>query len=798
MANGDHDTMLPGSQLSQSPGLAPLFTTLFLLGFTGQGCGDTSPDSDVISDATDNDTAEVQEWCESGNLYSHVDPLIGTGGGGFWGGGNGFAGAAAPFGLVRVGPDTQGEGDNFDPVHHSGYYYHDTMIAGFSQTHMHGTGITAYGNFMVSPVLDASADMNFETDWRQGFDKALELAEPGYYSVTLDSGVTAELTATERVAYHRYLFPQDTAVPCIILNAGHALTNNFILESSINLNRQTLEFTGRMRQLGGFSFEIGGLTVFVKGLLMQQPERIMAWDDNSGFREDISECSGSMSCRVAVCYPAGTVAAEIRVAVSFVSAEGAAVNLDAEGHHTFEEVQNATADTWRKLLDPFCPTGGTQDELTTFASALYRVFLMPTLMTDADGNYPGIDKKVHHSETGRYYSDFSLWDTYRTEHPLLTLVYPDIQRDFVMSMITMAREGGYLPLWPFVNGETNIMVGAPAEIVVADSYLKGIDFPHEEGLDLALKTALGPTAEDSQFFGRDGIEDYLTDGFVPADAQSGSVSKTLEYAVADNALCAMATGLGRTDVTSTLCDNRMNYKNLWNTEHRFFLGRNKNGTFPQAATFSPDGIAGDALDESNRDFVEGNPWHYLWFAPHDPEGLIELNGGNEAFVQRLEKFFADSRAEEESIPADLTLKGASRRYYWHGNEPGLHTAWLFSSAGRQDLTCSTVHWLMETYYGPTADGLPGNDDAGALSAWYVFSAMGIYPNPGTDNYWLGCPMFPEMKVKLPGGILKITSLATDTTNRTNILTTLNETPLDGGIITWHQIRNGGALNFTTD
>ena len=763
------------------------------------GCAGDGGNSDVIDDAgTDaiSDTVTDQgTWCDPEPLYAAVDPSIGTGGGGFWGGGNGFMGAAAPFGLVRPGPDTQGDGDTFDPTHHSGYWYHDPYIAGFSQTHMHGTGITAYGNFMISPVFDLDAPLMYESEYRQAFDKATELARPGHYEVTLESGVTAELTATPRVAFHRYHFPDDGREPCLMLNMGHALTMNFIIESALDLDATTGAFSGHLKQLGGFSFEIGGLTVWINGRLVQPPSRVMSWDDNFGFRDGNAGCVGAMSCVVAACWPAGTPEVEVRVAVSFLAAEGAAANLDAEGQETFDQTTKNTAATWKGLLNRFCPEGGTPEELETFASALYRVFLMPTLVTDADGSYPAMDKTAKKVDWGTYYSDFSLWDTYRTEHPLLALVYPEHQRDFVMSMIQMARDGGYLPLWPFVNGETNIMVGAPAEIVVADSWLKGVDFPHEEGFDLALRTALGPADEDSQFFGREGIEEYLENGWVAADLQGGSVSKTLEYAVADNALCLMARGLARTDAEGTLCANSQTYRNLWHPDHKFFLGRAADGTFPRAATFDPAAIAGDVLAESNGDYTEGNPWHYLWFVPHDPAGLIELNGGDETFVSRLSAFFADSAAEEDGIPDDIESKGVSRLYYWHGNEPGLHTAYLFSSAGRQDLACLTVRDLMTTNYGPEPDDLPGNDDCGALSAWYVFSAMGLYPNAGTNDYWLGCPVFDRMRVRLPGGILEIVD---GTGDMAATGARLDGEPVGGGTITWESLKDGGVLSFGTD
>jgi predicted alpha-1,2-mannosidase len=745
-------------------------------------------DLEVEADEDGDDDTDIYSWFS----LDWVDPLIGTGGYGFWGGGNGTPGATRPFGMVKPSPDTQGTTETPDPLHHAGYYYHDDWIAGFSQTHMHGVGITSYGHILMLPRLGTALKGFSDQDYRTRFDKSSETVSPAYYAVTLENGIRVELTASDRVAWHRYSFPTESDDPrCVLIDIAHALPNNIITDARIDLAPEKGRFTATLLQLGGFSFDIGGLTMYAYGAFPPNPDYIATWN-SSGLEENRLSVEGSMTLGALICYENRDIL-ELQVGMSFASANGANANLENETTNaTFDSVLAEGQDQWRRLLSRIRIDSDNDDIRRQFYSALYRTLLMPTLMSDADETYLGFDGQLHEIATGRYYSDFSLWDTYRTQHPLLTIVYPEYQLEMVHSLLSMARQGGYFPKWAFANGETNIMVGTPADIVMADSFLKGLVFPFDEALDFSMLTVRAPTEPGSRFLGRESFSEHLDIGYIPADVEGGSVSKTQEYAVADQALCEMATRLGRTEYAELVCQTRFNHRNLWDEEHAFFLPLNEDGSsaWPD---FSPESIPPNVLDGKNSAFTEGNPWHYLFFAPHDASSLIEMNGGSESFNERLSNFFELSQDEFESLPDDPEVIGGNRLYYWHGNEPSLHTAYLFSSAGRPDLACQTVRWVMDTHYNSTPDGLPGNDDVGTLSAWLVFSMLGFYPNPGTDDYWLACPRVRRAEIQLADGLLVIRV----------------EGPLDGNVIpieyrfdgevlsqptlTWSMIRNGGEL-----
>lgn len=721
-----------------------------------------------------------------------VDPLIGTGGYGFWGGGNVSPAATRPFGLVKPSPDTHGIERTPDPLHHAGYYYHDELIAGFSQTHMHGVGITSYGHLLMMPRLGKQLDGFTDIDYRAGFDKSSEDVRPAYFAVTLDGDIRVEMTASDRVAWHRYRFPENTEeLRCVLIDVGHALPNNVILNTRIELDPQRGRFSATLKQIGGFSFEIGGLTMYASGAFPPDPAYFATWDGR-GLVEGRAKAEGAMLCGALVCYDDRDVL-DWQVAMSFASAEGAHANLETETPgEDFDSVRAEGERQWRQILSRIRIDAEDDDVRLQFYSALYRTLLMPTLMNDADGSYLGFDGELHQADWGRYYSDFSLWDTYRTQHPLLTIVYPEIQLDMVHSLLRMARQGGYFPKWAYANGETNVMVGDPADIVIADSFLKDLEFPFDEALDFSMLTVRGPTEPGSGYLGRESYYQHIELGYIPADAESGSVSKTQEYAVADQALCEMATRLGRDEDAKLVCQARYNYRNLWHEEHRFFLPRNRDGSdaWPD---FAPEDIPRDVLDGKNYAFTEGNPWHYLFFVPHDPPGLIALNGGDAPFVERLTEFFAWSREEYDSLPDDPEVIGGNRLYYWHGNEPSLHTAYLFASAGRPDLACQTVRWVMDTHYNSSPDGLPGNDDVGTLSAWLVFSILGFYPNPGTDDYWLACPRVRSAEIQLAGGVLRIRVEGPLEGNVIPVGYRFDGEALDRPFLTWPMIRKGGEL-----
>ncbi len=788
--------------MKERPGPFSLFLLALAL-FTGcsegnSGSSMTDGDTDLSLDGdqqvADGDI-EGEDVADTWFSLEWVDPLIGTGGYGFWGGGNCTPGATRPFGMVKPSPDTQGTDGTPDPLHHTGYYYHDDWIAGFSQTHMHGVGITSYGHVLMLPRLGRALQGFSDQDYRIRFKKSSETVSPAYYAVTLADGTRVELTASDRVAWHRYSFPSESTEPrCVLIDVAHALPNNLIMDARIDLDPEDGRFTATFLQIGGFSFDIGGLTMYASGAFPPNPDYVATWN-SAGLEENRLSAEGAMTLGALLCYGDKDVL-EIQVGMSFASADGADINLETETSDTnFDSVLAEGQDQWRRLLSRIRIDCESDDIRRQFYSALYRTLLIPTLMSDVDRSYLGFDGQLHETEQSRYYSDFSLWDTYRTQHPLLTIVYPEYQLEMVYSLLNMARQGGYFPKWAFANGETNIMVGTPADIVIADSYLKGLVFPFDEALDFSMLTVRASTEPGSGYFGRESFSEHLDIGYIPADAESGSVSKTQEYAVADQALCEMATRLGRTEDAELLCQTRFNHRNLWDEEHAFFLPLNEDGSsaWPD---FSLESIPQNVLDGKNSAFTEGNPWHYLFFAPHDAPGLIEMNGGPESFTERLSSFFDLSRDELESLPDDPEATGGNRLYYWHGNEPSLHTAYLFSSAGRPDLACQTIRWVMDTHYSSTPDGLPGNDDVGTLSAWLVFSMLGFYPNPGSDDYWLACPRVRNAEIQLADGVLNISVEGPLEGAVIPVKYRFNGDVLDHPMLTWPMIRNGGELVVT--
>jgi predicted alpha-1,2-mannosidase len=726
----------------------------------------------------------------------YVNPMIATGGSGFWGAGSGLPGAVAPSGLVKPSPDTAEEPPSkyAFQLHCSGYNYNERFITGFSQVHFYGTGVPDYAVLGLMPVNGYDPTGITVDKYRSTYKKETETAAPGYYAVTLDTGIKAEITASERAALHRYTFPEDGQEHCLLLNLGHTIPMTVILGSKFALDKQTGEFGATIQTFGGLTINFGGYTIHFKGRISPLPVKTGTWDSAHVFTEGRTNCAGEKGCGMMACFGQAPVV-EVSIGVSYVSQANAKTGLDAEaGSKSFDQVRAETREKWRSLLSRFEVKGGDAEKMTVFYTSLYHAFMMPTIQSDVDGSYFGFDKAVHKAHWGNYYSDFSLWDTYRTQHPFFTYFYRKEQRDMAMSLLSAAGQGGYFPKWSAANGETNCMVGTPADFVMADTYLKGIDIPASETFDLLMKTALHPTASGSGYVGREGVEDYLSLGWLPRERYAGSVAKTQEITYADEALCNMAKGLGRAEA-DILCRNRYNHRNLWSPTHLFFLPRKRDGTFPWEATFDPEKVPSDCFAPENSDYVEGNPWQYRWFAPHDAAWLIEQLGGREKFTAELVSFFEKSVAAEKSYVRGTDEWGSSRKYYWQGNEPNIHTPYLFSAAGRADLTCKYVRWIMDTYYLNAPDGLPGNDDAGTMSAWYLFSALGFYPIAGTDVYYVGCPLFPEVTAKLEGGTFRVTAEGPLESGAVPERIFWNGAELSKPELSWEMIKNGGELRF---
>ena len=478
----------------------------------------------------------------------------------------------------------------------------------------------------------------------------------------------------------------------------------------------------------------------------------------------------------------------LKLAISHVSIENARANLDAEaGAKDFDALLAEAQRTWEDKLSLIKLQGGTEQQKTIFYTALFRVFQMPTVFNDANGEYLGFDRKVHSAAGFQYFTDLSIWDTFRIVHPLYTLIAPKDQRDMVRSLVKMLEQGGWLPRWPSGHGYSNSMLGTPADVVIADTYLKGIrDFDVEQAYQAMRRTALAPTPPEAAFSGRQGVASYLQYGYCPAGLVERSVSRTLEFAWADDAIARLAEALGHSEDATRFREHARFYRNLWNPKTQYFQPRDAQGKFVEP--FKPLLLTYlDRGDKFTKDYVEGSALQWRWAVPFDAAGLISLFKSRDYFVAELNRFFA------QADPAMGTWSPGP--YYWHGNEPDLPAAYLFNEAGRPDLTQKWSRWILDHKYGVGNDGLDGNDDAGTLSAWYVFSSLGLYPIAGSDKYQLGAPLFAKAEVKLKNHPLVIVAENHAPDHRYVQQVWLNDTRLDRTWLRHAEIESGGVLRF---
>ncbi|MFH1465149.1 MAG: GH92 family glycosyl hydrolase [Pseudomonadota bacterium] len=730
---------------------------------------------------------EEHTWPEADPL-PWVDPFIGTGGKGF-GEGSSYPGARAPWGMVAISPDSRTEGTHIPGFHNGGYWYEDHLITGFSHLHLQGTGAPDYGNLLFMPWDGFCEALTHDESREAPFDHANEEASPGYYSVTFDDGVQAELTAGLRTGVHRYTFPAGSE-PTVVIDLEHQIEERAPeeedparLPAAFHLDPATGVVTGTTHAAGALSGRTGGFLVHFWAQVDPAPTTWGTWADADPVVESTDAEGYHLGGWLGWPTTGEPTIVTVKVGLSFVSPEAAAANWQAEAQGLeFDGLRAQTEELWRSEFDHLRVHGGTDRERTLFYSSLYRAMLMPNLRSDADGRYVGFDGEIHEEPDDPFYSDMSLWDTYRTLHPLVDLAYPEHAGAFASSLVRQAQQsGGCLPRWPCGQGDSGSMVGDPADIVLADAALKGIGgWDEQAGWEAATLCADGEKPSTALSGGRSHIESYLTRGWIGSDEESGSVSKTMEYAVADGAMAAWARARGSEDAAVRYGDRSRYYLNLWDAAEGFFRGRDSDGVFEDTT-----GWSGTSWEEA---YTEGNAWQYLWLAPHDPDRLADVFGGQEAALDLLDAFFADSAEEEDSLWPEL--------YYWHGNEPDLHVPFLYALLGAPERGAPWVRWVRETRYGTGADGIDGNDDGGTLAAWYVLAALGLYPVTGTPVYALGPPVFPRVEVWTPGGTLTIVAEGNPLPSAARWLgAALDGEVIEGGTLTHAQIARDGILRF---
>jgi predicted alpha-1,2-mannosidase len=719
-----------------------------------------------------------------GEFGRHVNPLIGTGGVSYLCG-NEFPGATVPFGMVRLSPDTVSSTGR-RATNTSGYYYRDSQILGFSHTRLAGTGAADGGNFLVIPVAGGDSADTVRHGLHAAYAHNNEIAFPAYYALSLpERGLRAELTATRRVGIHRYQFLRGDA-PHLLIHVSSVLGRGTSKDGHVRILPQTNEIEGSVRTFGTFSKRYGGISVHFVARCNRRFTSFGVWKDGSAAAREATADGDDVGADLDFDKNGSPSVVELKLAISYVSIANARENLDREaGTLTFDQALKQAIREWEEELGRIRVEGGTAREQTLFYTALYHALQMPTVFNDVNGYYLGFDGHVHRAEGFTYYTDMSLWDTFRTVHPLFTLIAPREQRDMAVSLVEMSRQGGYLPRWPSGNGYTNSMFGTPADIVLTETYLKGIhDFDVETAYQSMRKTALGPP-RNSRFSGRAGIEDYLKFGYCPSDLMKQSVARTLEYSYADHCISRLAAALGHADDAALFARHALSYRQLWNPRTQYFQPRDSHGAFVEE--FRP--LLLTYLDRGGKythAYVEGSALQWRWGVPYDAGALVSLFKSKDYFVDELEQFFSHSAPQVNVQP---------NAYYWHGNQPDLYSAYLFNAAGRPDLTKKWVRWILEDKYGDQENGLDGNDDGGTISAWYVLSSLGIFPTAGSDRYELVSPLWKRAEVNLGDHRLVITSEPGDANPRAIDRVRLNGSMLDRTSIAHREIVNGGTLSF---
>ena len=720
----------------------------------------------------------------AGPLGRDVNPFIGTGGISYLCGNN-FPGATMPFGMVRLSPDTVSSlGQR--ATNSSGYFYSDPRILGFSHTRLAGTGATDGGNFLVIPCAAESAK-TVRRGLNAPYSHSDELAFPGYYGVGLPKlGISAELTATRRVGLHRYTFlPNQT--PHLLIHVTSVLGKGSSKLGEARILPEANEVEGSVQTFGTFSKRYGGLKVYFVARFNRPIAEFSTWTGENASPGNAVANGDDVGVDLGFKPDEKRQALELKLAISYVSIANARANLEQEaGNFDFDQVVEKAVAEWEEKLSRIQVSGGTDRQRCIFRTALYHSLQMPTVFNDVNRDYLGFDRQVHKAEGFDYYTDMSLWDTFRTVHPLLNLIAPREQTDMLKSLLKMAEQGGFLPRWPAGGGYTGSMFGTPADIVMTESYLKGIrGFDAEAAYQFMHKTALGPVQPGSPFSGRVGIEHFLNYEYCPADLMKKSVASTIEYCYADQAIARLADALGHQEDAQVFQKHGRFYLNLWNPETQFFQPRNSNKEFSEE--FEPEMLTYiDLTGKFTHAYVEGSAWQWRWGVPSDASELVSLFKSREYFVEQLDQFFANS-------PAGVGLN--PNAFYWHGNQPDIHAAYLFNSADRPDLTQKWVRWIIDTKYGDRDNGVDGNDDGGTLSAWYVLSSLGIFPTAGTDRYEIGSPLWERVEIKLQDQPLVIIA-ENGAPDRPYVQKAwLNEKRIDRHWLQHAEIVNGGTLKF---
>ena len=768
--------MIPTTKLC--PHSSPAWLPVFLLALFILGAG-LSP------------VADAQALVSANDRLALVDPFIGTGPDGHT-----FPGATVPFGMVQLSPDTQIRPFKQSYKWASGYRYEDSTILGFSHTHFSGSGHSDLGDVLLQPI---SGDVQLEpgdsdkprSGYRSTFNHQKEQATPGYYAVDLlDYGIHAELTATARVGLHRYTYPAGK--PSHVLVDLRSSIYNYpgkVLWSRLRI-REDGTITG-MRETRGWA---PGRQLYFAIRFSQPIQQHSLYDrepipvEYHGFKTpgttpDNTQAIEGRGIVAVFGFDPQRQPLVVKVALSPVSEDGAIANMNAEvPGFDFDAARAAATAAWSKELarvDIRAPEA-TEKNLYT---AIYHAMLSPNLTMDVDGGYRGPDNQVHHASGFQFVSNLSLWDTFRAEQPLMTLLEPEARTaDLVNSMLASRRESpfGILPIWQEQGIETWCMIGYHAVPEIADAYVKGVrGFDADEALRAVIASATyGPYGS---------LDEYMRLGYVPVDRDDEAASKTVEYAFDDWTIARMAQGMGRADVGETFTKRAGNWRNNFNVKDGFVEPRLANGEY--RVPFDP------AKAGAGSGFTEGNAWQYSWYQPQDVQGLIDLLGGKQQLIDKLDAMF-DAKVDPHQYAEVEDISGMIGQYI-HGNEPSHHLAYLYDYASAPVRTQERLGQIVESQYRPAPDGQVGNDDLGQMSAWLLFTSLGFYPvAPASNEYVIGRPFVDEATLNLPNGkTFKVVAEHLSAANAYIKAVTLNGKPLERMFLRHQEIMQGGELRF---
>nr|WP_316931990.1 GH92 family glycosyl hydrolase [Hymenobacter sp. DG25B] len=660
-----------------------------------------------------------------------------------------------------------------------GYHYSDSTIVGFSHTHLSGTGIGDLGDVAVmpttGPVLVRKGTLQHpDQGFVSRFSHREEHVRPGYYAVRLKRyDIQAELTATERVGFHRYTFPKSDAAHLIVdlqQGIGWDLATDTHLEQ---LNDSTLV---------GYRYSKGWAVdqrLYFAAVCSKPIQHFTSLQVLDTLGNTLPATTGNRLKGVLTFATQAGEKVQLKVGISPVSTAGALANIRAEiPHWNFDKVVAQADAAWNQELQKV-QVQANESRLTTFYTALYHTMMAPSVFNDHNGDYRGTDQQVHQNPGFTNLTTFSLWDTYRAAHPLFTLLQPARVNDMISSMLAIYQQQGKLPVWHLMGNETNCMVGYSAVPVVADAYLKGF-----RGFDAALAyEAVRATAMRDE----SGLQAVKALGYIPANSEAESVSKGLEYAIDDWCIAQMARAMGKTDDYAYFSKRAKNYANYFDRQTGFMRGRV--AAHEWRTPFNPF----TSVHEKS-DFTEGNPWQYTWLVPHDVEGLIGILGGEQRFSQKLDSLFVVHGDMGAQASNDISgLIGM----YAHGNEPSHHITYLYNYVGQPWKTASQVRFITDNFYTTRPDGIIGNEDVGQMSAWHVFSALGFYPvNPANGSYVFGSPSVSQARITLANGkMLTIKAKNNSRTNQYIQQVSRNGQPYPKSYITHQDLLQGGTLLF---